>query len=76
MAGDIKKRVVVLKHWVQVADVCSYEVNILMVAMCDLQQLFWIDVHYFGSEFYPHSSFETDLGNGTVKNDANIRRSQ
>jgi hypothetical protein len=72
MAGDIKRRVTMLKHWVQVADVLIPKMWYLMVAMFGCEQLFWINVDYIRVKFNSDTSTKEDLGNGSEQNNADF----
>lgn len=76
MAGDIKRRVSMLKHWVQVADVLPFVRSFLILAMSCTQQFLWFNVDHIGTELHSYSSTKTDLGTGPVQNDDNFRRTQ
>jgi son of sevenless-like protein len=69
---DVKRRVVVIKHFVLVADVCLTLELVMTWLTCTTemslaQQLLYPDFHHFSSWYCTDSSTKTNLGSGSCK---------
>ena len=72
MAGDIKRRVAMLKHWVQIADVARSIITYLIVALPGNQQLLRPHVHHLRPQLNTNPPAKANLGNGPQQNYANL----
>jgi len=71
--SDVKKRVVVIKHFVSVADVSHTRiivmVQILMVVeMPDAEQFLYSHIHHFSSRYGADTSIESNMASSQCAN--------